>query len=176
MRGGWLESTLQEFERYRLLAERSFAQVNDSEFFAVSDSESNSIAVIAKHIGGNLRSRWTDFLTSDGEKPDRNRDSEFIAQPDRQEIMRIWAGGWAAVLDTLKSLNPADLEEAVTIRGEPHSVPQAVQRSLSHIAYHVGQIVVLARQFRKSDWQCLSVPRGGSGALLEAMRARHKAL
>jgi hypothetical protein len=173
---GWLESSLQEFERYRTLAERSFSQVNDSEFFAVSDSESNSIAVIAKHVGGNLRSRWTDFLTSDGEKPDRDRDSEFIVQTDRQEIMSIWASGWTAVLDTLKSLTPADLEKTVIIRSEPHSVPQAVQRSLSHIAYHVGQIVVLARQFRKADWQCLSVPRGGSGAFQEAMRARHKAL
>ena len=171
---GWLESTLQEFERYRALAERSFSQVNDKEFFAVSDSESNSIAVIAKHVGGNLRSRWTDFLTSDGEKPDRDRDSEFIAQPDRQEIMGIWVGGWTAVLDTLKSLDSADLEKTVTIRGERHSVPQAVQRSLAHVAYHVGQIVVLARQFRKADWQCLSVPRGGSGSFLEAMRARHK--
>ena len=171
---GWLESTLKEFERYRALAERSFSQVNDSEFFAVSDSESNSIAVIAKHVGGNLRSRWTDFLTSDGEKPDRDRDSEFIAQTDRQEIMGIWVGGWAAVLDTLKSLTPADVEKTVIIRSEPHSVPQAVQRSLAHVAYHVGQIVVLARQFRKADWQCLSVPRGGSGAFLEAMRARHK--
>jgi hypothetical protein len=112
----WLESTQREFERYRLLAERSFSQVSDAEFFAVSDTESNSIAVIAKHVGGNLRSRWTDFLTSDGEKPDRDRESEFRVESDRPEIMRIWTSGWTAVLDTLRSLSPTDLERVVTIR------------------------------------------------------------
>ena len=168
----WIETTRQEFERYRLLAERSFLQVNDDEFFRTSGAESNSIAVIAKHIGGNLRSRWTDFLTSDGEKPDRDRDSEFIAQSDRQEILRIWNRGWSAVIGTLETLQPADLEKTVTIRSEPHTVPQALQRSLSHTAYHVGQIVTLARQFRGSEWQTLSVPRGGSAANLGAMRAK----
>jgi hypothetical protein len=170
----WLESTRQEFERYRVLAERSFAQVNDAEFFTATDAESNSIAAIAKHVGGNLRSRWTDFLTSDGEKPDRDRESEFRAEPDRPEIIRIWTSGWMAVEGTLAALSPADLEKIVTIRSEPHSVPQALLRSLSHTAYHVGQIVVLARQFRAVEWQTLSVPRGGSGAFLEAMRDRHK--
>jgi hypothetical protein len=170
----WLESTRQEFERYRELAERSFSQVNDTEFFTASDAESNSMAAIAKHVGGNLRSRWTDFLSSDGEKPDRDRDSEFRAESDRAEIMRIWTVGWTAVQGTLAALGPADLEKTVTIRSELHSVPQALLRSLSHTAYHVGQIVVLARQFRADEWQSLSVPRGGSGALLEAMRDRHK--
>ena len=168
----WLEPTRQEFKRYRLLAERSFSQVNDAEFFRASDAESNSIAIIAKHVGGNLRSRWTNFLTSDGEKTDRDRDSEFVAQADRQEILRIWDRGWSAVIGTLATLQPPDLERTVTIRGEPHTVPQALQRSLSHTAYHVGQIVTLARQFRGTDWQTLSVPRGGSAALLAKMRAK----
>jgi Protein of unknown function (DUF1572) len=170
----WIEATQREFERYRALAERSFSQVDDAEFFAASDSESNSIAVIAKHVGGNLRSRWTDFLTTDGEKPDRDRESEFIAQPDRPALMEIWTSGWTAVLGTLHSLRAEDLEKTITIRGEPHSVPQAMQRSLSHAAYHVGQIVVLARQFRAADWQSLSVPRGESAAFNNVMRERHK--
>ena len=171
----WIEVTKTEFARYRHLAERSFSQVNDEEFFRATDAESNSIAIIAKHIGGNLRSRWSDFLTSDGEKPDRDRESEFTAQPDRSEIMRIWDTGWTATLDTLQSLQPEDLEKTITIRSEPHTVPQALQRSLSHTAYHVGQIVTLAHQFRGTEWKTLSVPRGASAAFLNAMRAKFKA-
>jgi len=170
----WIQLTQREFERYRHLAERSFSQVNDDEFFRATDAESNSIAVIAKHIGGNLRSRWTDFLTSDGEKPDRDRESEFTVQPDRSEIMRIWDAGWTATLHTVGSLEQEDLEKTITIRGEPHTVPQALQRSLAHTTYHVGQIVTLARQFRGTEWKTLSVPRGGSAAFLNAMRAKFK--
>lgn len=170
----WIATIHSEFERYRLLAEASFAQVNDEEFFRASDAESNSIAVITKHVGGNLRSRWTDFLTSDGEKPDRDRDSEFIAQADRQAILQIWNTGWTAVLETLKSLQLEDLDKTITIRSEPHNVPQALLRSLAHTSYHTGQVVTLARQFRGTGWKTLTLPRGGSAAFLDSMRDKFR--
>jgi hypothetical protein len=160
----WIDPARKEFQRYRRLAEGAFAQVNDQEFFLASHSESNSIAVVAKHVGGNLRSRWTDFLTSDGEKADRNRESEFTAQADRQEILQIWNAGWAAVLHTLDSLRPEDLEKTITIRGEALTIPQAVLRSLAHTANHAGQIITLARQFRGNEWRNLSMPRQARGS------------
>lgn len=159
----YLQDAAESFVTYKKLAEKSFAQVSDDEFFQALDDESNSLAVIAKHIGGNLRSRWRDFLTTDGEKPDRNRDSEFVAETDtRETVMTFWREGWEALLATLDSLQPADLQKTVIIRGENHSVVKAINRSMMHTASHVGQIVFLAKHLRSAEWQTLSIPRNRS--------------
>jgi hypothetical protein len=131
--------------------------------FAVLDEEMNSIAIIVKHMAGNMRSRWMDFLTSDGEKPDRNRDSEFVAPPaTRDALLNIWNEGWNKVFQALEPLTDADLERKITIRGELHSVMQAINRQIAHYAYHAGQIVFLAKHFKSSGWKSLSVPRNKS--------------
>jgi hypothetical protein len=150
---------------YRDLGERAIAQVtSDADLHRQLDGDSNSIAVIVKHIGGNLRSRFTDFLTTDGEKPDRNRDSEFEIEgaPSRDRLLRWWNDGWDVALESIGSLKPDDLERTVTIRGEELLVVEALNRSVTHIAYHVGQIVYLARHFASGAWQTLSIPRGRS--------------
>jgi hypothetical protein len=155
---------LEAFRNYKKLAERAIEQVTDDEYFRALDEESNSIAVVVKHIGGNLRSRWTDFLTTDGEKPDRHRDSEFVAESDsRESLTEFWETGWNAVLSTLESLRTEDFGKTVQIRGEDFSVVKAINRALAHTAYHVGQITFLAKHFRASEWKNLSVPRGQSG-------------
>jgi hypothetical protein len=155
---------LEAFRNYKKLAERAIEQVTDDEYFRALDEESNSIAVVVKHIGGNLRSRWTDFLTTDGEKPDRHRDSEFVAESDsRESLTEFWETGWNAVLSTLASLRTEDFGKTVQIRGEDFSVVKAINRALAHTAYHVGQITFLAKHFRASEWKNLSVPRGQSG-------------
>lgn len=157
------DESVETFKSYKKLAERALEQVSDDEFFRVIDAESNSLAAIVKHIGGNLKSRWTDFLTTDGEKPDRDRDSEFVTDADtRRTLMQLWETGWNAVNSSVSSLAPADFAKTVTIRGEEFSVVKAVNRSLTHTAYHVGQIAFLAKHLRSSDWQTLSVPRGKS--------------
>ena len=138
-------------------------QVSDEQLFATLDPEMNSIAIIVKHMTGNMRSRWTDFLTSDGEKPDRNRDTEFEQPPStRSELLKIWNDGWDRVLGALEPLSDSDLERTVTIRGEPHSVMQAINRQIAHYSYHVGQIVFLAKHLNSSGWKSLSVPRNKS--------------
>src|SRR6478609_12145061 len=146
----YLSDSILSFRNAKKMAERAIDQVSDDEFFRQIDEESNSLAMIVKHIAGNARSRWTDFLTSDGEKPDRNRDTEFELDPavSREELMRRWESGWNAVFGALEPLTAADLDRTVTIRGEPHSVMQAVLRQMRHYAYHVGQIVQLAKHFR----------------------------
>lgn len=156
------------FRKQKELAERAMAQIDDDQFFRTIDAESNSIAVIAKHVGGNLRSRWTDFLTTDGEKPDRDRDSEFVASGSagRAAVMEVWNGGWAVLLSTFASLGPADLTATVTIRGESMTAVAAMHRAVAHVAQHVGQIVLLAKHYRSSDWKTLSIPRGQSGQWL----------
>jgi hypothetical protein len=142
------------------LAERAMAQVADEHLTAVLDPEMNSIALIVKHMAGNMRSRWTDFLVSDGEKPDRNRDSEFEAPPaTREEILALWESGWSCVFAALAELEEADLAKTVTIRGEAHSVLQAVNRQLCHYSYHCGQITFLAKHWSYAGWQSLSMPR-----------------
>ncbi len=154
---------IRSFRSYKRLAERALEQVSDVEFFARIDPESNSIAIIVKHIAGNLRSRWTDFLTTDGEKPDRHRDTEFELVEDRREsLIDAWETGWQSLFEALESLSPDDLCRTITIRGEPHTVIEAVNRQLTHYSYHVGQIVFLAKHLRSSDWQTLSVPRNRS--------------
>jgi len=156
--------TIEAFRNYKKLAERAIEQVNADEYFAAIDAEANSIAVIVKHLGGNLRSRWTDFLTSDGEKADRFRDSEFVAETDtRESLDALWETGWNALFSSLESLGVEDFGKTVKIRGEDFSVMKAINRSLAHTAYHVGQITLLAKHFRASDWKTLSVPRGKSG-------------
>jgi hypothetical protein len=159
----YLEDALAVFRYYKTLAVRAMAQVSDDHLFTVLDAEANSIAIIVKHMTGNMRSRWTDFLTTDGEKPDRNRDSEFVDPPaTRAALMAEWEDGWARVFSALEPLTDADLTRTVTIRGEAHSVMQAINRQLAHYPHHVGQIVLLAKHFACDHWQSLSVPRNRS--------------
>jgi hypothetical protein len=159
----YLEDSLSLFRQFKSLAERAMVQVTDDQLTQTLDAESNSIAIIAKHMAGNMRSRWTDFLTSDGEKPDRNRDSEFEAPPStRAEVLQTWDSGWRCLFAALEALSDADLKRTVYIRAEPHSVMQAINRQIAHYACHVGQIVFLAKHFRSSEWKSLSIPRGKS--------------
>ena len=151
------------FEANKRLADRAVQQVPDDKLHTPLDPNTNSIAVIMKHVAGNLISRWTDFLTTDGEKPWRNRDDEFVdALRSRAELLELWERGWACLLKTLKGLKPEDLGKTVLIRGEPHSVPLAMERSLGHTCYHVGQIVQVARVHAGEKWNTLTIPRGGS--------------
>jgi uncharacterized damage-inducible protein DinB len=154
---------LQSFRNYKRMAERAVEQVSDEEFFALIDAEANSIAVVVKHIAGNAYSRWRDFLTTDGEKADRQRDTEFEATVDtRGSLMQFWEQGWQTLFDNLEPLKAEDFGRSVTIRGEPHTVVEAVNRQLTHYAYHVGQIVLLAKHFRSAEWKTLSVPKNRS--------------
>ena len=162
------------FDAVRRKADKALAQASDAQFFATIDAESNSLALIVKHVAGNLRSRWTDFFTTDGEKPDRDRDGEFVADASadtRASLMRRWDDGWTTLFATLDSLAPADLGRTVTIRGEPHAVFDAIERQKEHYAYHVGQIVFLAKHLVGPKWTSLSVPRGKSEAFHSAVRA-----
>ena len=159
----YLEDSLAVFRYYKNLAERAMAQVTDEQLVTVLDGEMNSIAQIVKHMAGNMRSRWTDFLTADGEKPDRNRDSEFVDPPaTRQKLLALWEEGWQYLFQALEPLSEQDIERKVTIRGEAHSVMQAINRQVAHYSYHCGQIVLLAKHFKHDGWQSLSVPRGQS--------------
>lgn len=142
------------------MAEAAMAQVTDEQLFEALDPEMNSIAIIVKHMAGNMRSRWTDFLSTDGEKPDRNRDSEFVEPPaTREALMQVWEDGWAHVFAALEPLSESDLSRTVTIRGEAHSVMQAINRQVAHYAQHIGQIILLAKHFARDHWQSLSIPR-----------------
>lgn len=159
----YLKDSISLFRSYKKLGERALAQVTDEQLFATLDPEMNSLAIVVKHMAGNMRSRWTDFIASDGEKPDRDRDSEFEDAPrTRAEVMRMWTEGWACVFAALEPLAEEDMEKSVTIRGEVHSVMQAINRQIAHYSYHVGQIVFLAKHFQNSGWRSLSVPRGKS--------------
>src|ERR1700678_4383072 len=159
----YVEDSTAIFRYYKKLTERAIEQVSDDQLLAVLDEEMNSIAVIVKHMSGNMRSRWTDFLTSDGEKPGRDRDAEFSDPPaTREALLHLWEEGWQCLLGTLESLSDADLGRTITIRGEAHSVMQAINRQVAHYPYHCGQIVFLAKHLRSSEWRSLSVPRKGS--------------
>jgi uncharacterized damage-inducible protein DinB len=161
----YIEDSLSLFRYYKSLAERAIAQVSDESLYAAAGPEANSIAVTVKHIAGNLRSRWTDFLTTDGEKPDRHRDTEFENPPaTRQELLAAWDAAWQTLFDALEPLTDADLARTVTIRGEPHSVMQAINRQLAHYTYHIGQIVHMARDHAGANWRSLTIPRGKSQA------------
>jgi hypothetical protein len=160
----YLEEGRRQMRGHKRLAEGAMAQLKDEELFITLDPESNSVAVIVKHMAGNMRSRFTDFLTSDGEKPDRFRDQEFELNPSttRAELMKRWEDGWAQVFAAIESLKPEDVMRTVTIRGEPHTVLQAVNRQIAHYAYHTGQIVFLSKHIRSIGWKTLSIPRGKS--------------
>ena len=158
-----IEDAIAVLRYYKKLAEQAMAQVTDEDLFAVLDGEANSIAIIVKHMAGNMRSRWTEFLTTDGEKPNRDRDSEFVDPPaTREALLGEWEHGWATMFRALEPLTDADLARTVTIRGEAHSVMQAINRQLAHYPYHAGQIVLLAKHFASDRWQSLSVPRNQS--------------
>ncbi len=159
----FLKDALETFRNYKKLAEKAMAQVSDEEFFRAIDEEANSIAVIIKHIAGNQKSRWTDFLTSDGEKSDRFRDAEFeVRDESRAKLMQFWENGWQTVFDAIEPLTADDFAKKITIRGEPHTISEAINRQLTHYAYHIGQITFLAKHFRTSNWKTLSVPRNKS--------------
>jgi hypothetical protein len=158
-----IEATLASFRANKGWADKAIAQLPDDKLHIALDANTNCIAVIMKHVAGNLRSRWTDFLTTDGEKPWRNRDDEFVDTfTSRSELIDYWNMGWQALFDTLERLSPSDLEKTVLIRGEPHTVPLAIQRSLAHCGYHVGQIILIARILAGDNWTTITIPRGGS--------------
>ena len=169
----YLEDAVGNFRAYKKLAEKAFDQLNDDEFFKTLDQEGNSIAVIMKHIAGNSLSRWTDFLTSDGEKANRNRDMEFVIESgtDKKQVLEYWERGWECLFSTLESLRPEDFERKVMIRSQEHTIIQAINRQLTHYAYHIGQIVFLAKHFRATDWQSLSIPRNKSATFNAQMAA-----
>jgi hypothetical protein len=160
----YLEEIKRQLRGHKRMAEAAIAQLEDAELFTIIDPESNSVALLIKHIAGNSRSRFTDFLTTDGEKPDRHRDQEFevSSTTTREEVLRWWEEGWTRVFSTLDSLKPEDVSRTVTIRGEPHTVVQALNRALAHYAQHIGQIVFLAKHLRSKEWETLSIPRGKS--------------
>jgi hypothetical protein len=160
----FLDESLSQLRKLKQLADKALAQIGDDDLFTVLDPESNSIAVIMKHMAGNMRSRWTDFLTSDGEKPDRNRDGEFDldAGDSAQALKAAWKAGWALMLETVASLKPEDLDRTIYIRGEGHTVMQAVYRQTTHYAGHTGQIVLLAKHYAGPRWSALTIPRGQS--------------
>jgi len=169
-----IDAIITRFKAYKEMAEKAFGQVSDDQLHQPLDENTNSIAVIVKHISGNLLSRFTDFLTSDGEKPDRDRDSEFVDDfPDRRAIVTTWDRGWQCLFDAISPLTDGDLNKTVTIRGEPHSVIDALLRQLSHHSYHVGQIVQLARFLAKDKWTVLTIPRGGSQQFNARMSEKH---
>jgi hypothetical protein len=160
----YLDDAITTFRAYKKLAEKALDQLRDEEYFTTLDEESNSIAVIMKHLAGNMLSRWTDFLTTDGEKPERNRDMEFVIEPQtsKSEVMNYWEKGWQRTFETLEALQPEDLLRTVMIRGETHTVVQSISRQLAHYPYHIGQIVFLAKHFRSADWKSLSIPKNKS--------------
>lgn len=160
----YLDDALANFRDYKRLAEKAFAQLGEKEFFVNLDEEGNSVAIIIKHITGNMFSRWTDFLSTDGEKPDRNRDMEFVLGPEttKDELISQWESGWAKVFEAIEPLQPADLARQVFIRGKAHTVVEAITRQLTHYASHIGQIIFLAKHLRSTEWQTLSIPRNRS--------------
>jgi Protein of unknown function (DUF1572) len=156
----YLKVIKEDFKKYKLLGDKTFIQINDKDFHFKSDEEANSIAVIIQHLSGNMSSRFTDFLTTDGEKPARQRDQEFEEQNlSKEKLIEKWENGWKIVFNTLNVLSENDLNKIVKIRNEPHSVIQALNRQVTHCAYHVGQIVLIAKQIKKSDWNTLSIAK-----------------
>lgn len=158
-----------ELTRLKKMADGSISQVSDEQFFTALSADDNSIAIIVKHVAGNMRSRWRDFLTSDGEKPDRNRNSEFLLGPDdvKSSLLEGWEAGWGILFEAIESLGDGDLDRQVTIRGEPLTVLQAINRQLTHYAAHVGQVVLLAKHYAAGDWKTLSIPKGRSESFNE---------
>ena len=159
----YLADALSSFRAYKKLADKAIAQTKDDELFVKLDEEANSVAIVMKHMAGNMISRWTDFLNSDGEKADRNRDMEFVIETSsRDDVIAYWELGWKCVFDAIEPLTPADFSRTVTIRWQEHTIVQAINRQLMHYSYHIGQIVFLAKHFRSTEWQSLSIPRNRS--------------
>jgi hypothetical protein len=168
----YLQDSLSLFRHYKQLADRAMAQVRDEDLLVMLDGESNSIALVVKHMAGNMLSRWTNFLTTDGEKPTRDRDSEFVDPPaTRAALLKIWEEGWACLFAALEPLSDADLGRTVMIRSEPHSVMQAINRQVAHYSYHVGQIVLLAKHLAGDRWHSLTVPRNKSAEFNRSVAA-----
>jgi hypothetical protein len=172
----YLSEVLRQYRGHKRMGEAAMAQLKDEDFFVTLDREANSVAILIKHLAGNMRSRFTDFLTSDGEKPDRFRDQEFIIEPNttRSEVMSWWEQGWKHVFSAVETLNPEDVMRTVTIRQEPHTVLQALNRQVAHYAQHIGQIVFLAKHLRSSEWKTLSIPRGKSEEFKKVAPKAHK--
>ena len=172
----YFEDAISSLKSYKKLADKAIAQLKDEEFFVALDEEANSVAVVMKHMAGNMFSRWTDFLTSDGEKPDRNRDMEFVieANTSKDDVLDYWERGWASVFAAIEPLKPEDFEKKVMIRGEPHTIVQAINRQLTHYSYHIGQIVFLAKHFRSAQWNSLSIPRNKSAEFNVKMQSQTK--
>lgn len=171
----YLEEVRGSFRGHKRLAEGAISQLNSEQLHVQIDAESNSVAIVMRHLVGNMRSRFTDFLTTDGEKPDRNRDGEFDenVRPSREELMKAWEDGWEIVFGAIESLTPEDLMKPVTIRGEPHTVLQAINRQVAHYAYHVGQIAFIGKHLKGAEWKSLSIPKGQSkmaGQQVEKLR------
>ena len=172
----YFEDAVSALKAYKKMADKAIAQMKDDELFVTLDEESNSVAVIMKHMAGNMFSRWTDFLTSDGEKPDRNRDMEFVieANTTKQDVLDYWERGWACVFAAIEPLTLEDFEKTVMIRGEKHTIVQAINRQLMHYSYHIGQIVYLAKHFRSTEWNSLSIPRNKSAEFNVKMQSQSK--
>ncbi len=172
---GFLKDTIKRFKYYKTLGDQTFAQLEEKDFFFQPSAESNTIAVIVQHMYGNMLSRWTNFLTEDGEKEWRKRDAEFDNTPlSKEDVLSFWNAGWDCLLKTLESLQPADLMKTVTIRTEPLTVYDAILRQLAHYPYHVGQIVYVGRMIRDTDWKSLSIPKGESLSYLASVKAAQK--
>ena len=175
MAGSFLDDALFTFRSYKKRAEKAFAQLRPEEWFSQIDPEANSIAIIVKHMAGNMRSRWTNFLTSDGEKPDRNRDGEFVLDSSTtpEQVQQWWENGWKLVFAAVEPLRAEDLEKKVTIRGQEYTVLEAISRQMTHYAEHIGQIILLAKHYRGAEWTSLSIPKGQSAmAGVSAEKAR----
>ncbi len=165
-----IESALGILKQYKTLADKGMVQISDEEFFRPPEPDSNSIAIIVKHVNGNLLSRWTDFLTTDGEKEWRDRDGEFeMDRMERIQLMQMWEKSWQCLFSSLESLTAHDLEKIITIRSEPHSVLEAINRTMAHVSYHVGQIVFLAKMFKSGQWQTLTIAKRKSKEFNEKM-------
>jgi hypothetical protein len=173
----YLADALRNFRSYKKLAEEALAQISEQDIFCLIDPQANSIAILLKHMAGNMRSRWTDFLTTDGEKPDRHRDREFEIDPGtgRADVMKWWEDGWQCVFSAITPLQPADLGRRVFIAGREHTVLQAINRQLLHYAGHVNQIVLLAKHFRGLEWKSLSIPKGKSETFAREFEQKHAA-
>jgi hypothetical protein len=172
----YFDDAVASLKNYKKLADKAVGQLKDDEFFVTLDEEANSVAVIMKHMAGNMFSRWTDFLTTDGEKPDRNRDMEFVigANTTKDELLDYWERGWACVFAAIEPLKLEDFEKTVSIRGEPHTIVMAINRQLMHYSYHIGQIVFLAKHFRSTQWNSLSIPRNKSAEFNLKMQSQAK--
>ena len=172
----YLDEARRQFRGHKRMGEGAMAQLRDEDFFVTLDPESNSIAILVKHLAGNMRSRFTDFLTTDGEKSDRFRDREFelTSATTRADVMKCWEEGWGCVFAAIDGLKPEDITRTVTIRGEPHTVLQAINRQIAHYAQHIGQMIFLAKHLRSSEWKTLSIPRGKSEDYKKVAPKPHK--